>query len=169
MFPTLKLFQTLPCPEKPHCTRAHCLFSHSADITHIPVTPVPVDVPKPAPSAPSTPAKRTTAAAAVASTSIPAKRPISSPLRAAGPSNGTSSGEPPKKLQRTGTSQRPVAVPSGPQTTSVSLYVPLHSSVIHPCVEQTGVPVLRVSAAQSQVAIPVRQVRTAAGLRATAL
>ncbi|OJT04159.1 hypothetical protein TRAPUB_5204 [Trametes pubescens] len=139
MFPTLKLFQTLPCPEKPHCTRAHCLFSHSSDITQIPVTPVPVDVPKPAPSGTSTPARRTTSAAAVASASIPAKRPISSPLRTAGPSNGTSSSEPPKKLQRTGTSQRPVAVPSGPQTTS------------------TGVPVLRVSAAQSQVPIPVRQ------------
>ncbi|KAI0353634.1 ribonuclease H-like protein [Trametes cingulata] len=154
MFPTLGLFQTLPCPEKPHCTRLNCIFSHSPDITHIPVTPVPVDVSQPtassstgpqrpvpsAASSSSTPRPSSSAAAALAaSTSIPAKRPISSPLRAAGPSNGTSTSEPPTKLQRTGTARRPVAVPSGPQTTA------------------NGVPVLRVSAAQSQVAVPVRQ------------
>ncbi|KAI0335436.1 ribonuclease H-like protein [Cubamyces sp. BRFM 1775] len=146
MFPTLGLFQSLPCPDKQHRTRLHCLFSHSPDITSIPVTPVPVDIPKSAPpqassstssraSRPFTPAT----AVASASASIPAKRPVSSPLRAAGPSNGTAAREPPTKLQRTGAPNRPVAVPSGSQTTS------------------TGAPVLRVSAAQSQVPVPVRQ------------
>ncbi|KAI0375608.1 ribonuclease H-like protein [Pilatotrama ljubarskyi] len=149
MFPTLGLFQTLPCPDRPRCTRLNCIFSHNPDHAQIPVTPVPVDVPKPSASdstAPSKPtastslsSKPSTSAAAATSTSIPAKRPISSPLRAAGPSNGTSTSEPPTKLQRTGTPRRPVAVPSGPQTTS------------------NGVPVLRVSAAQSQVPVPVRQ------------
>ncbi|KAI0638158.1 ribonuclease H-like protein [Trametes polyzona] len=139
MFPTLKLFQTLPCPEKPHCTRPHCLFSHSPDISQFPVTPVPVDTPKPTPSTSSSTASKQRVPATAVPSSIPAKRPVGSPLRAAGPSNGTSTSEPPKKLQRTGTPKRPVAVPAGPQTTS------------------TGAPVLRVNAAQSQVAIPVRQ------------
>ncbi|KAI0661013.1 ribonuclease H-like protein [Cubamyces menziesii] len=148
MFPTLGLFQSLPCPDKQHCSRLHCLFSHSPDITSIPVTPVPVDTPKPAPAQPqassstsSRASRPSTPAAAVssASASIPAKRPVSSPLRAAGSSNGTVAREPPTKLQRTGAPNRPVAVPSGPQTTS------------------TGAPVLRVSAAHSQVPVPVRQ------------
>ncbi|KAH9853502.1 Rexo1 protein [Lenzites betulinus] len=137
MFPTLKLFQSLPCPEKPHCTRSNCLFSHRPDLNHIPVTPVPVDTPKPTHSSPS---KQPPPVAAVASASIPAKRSVGSPLlRTAGPSNGTSTGEPPTKFQRVGTPKRPIAVPTGPQTSS------------------NGVPVLRVNAAQSQVAVPVRQ------------
>ncbi|KAI0771596.1 ribonuclease H-like protein [Trametes elegans] len=139
MFPTLGLFQTLPCPEKQHCARRNCLFSHRPDLTKIPVTPVPVDVPKPAPSTSAVAPRPPPSASAASSLSIPAKRSVSSPLRAAGPSNGPSTSEPPTKLQRAGPSRRPVAVPSGPQTSS------------------TGVPVLRVSAAQSQVPIPVRQ------------
>ncbi|KAI0650783.1 ribonuclease H-like protein [Trametes meyenii] len=144
MFPTLGLFQNLPCPEKPHCARLNCLFSHRPDLTHIPVTPVPVDTPKSAPSTSqstprSSPSKPSTPAAAVASSSVPAKRSISSPLRAAGHSNALPANEPPTKFQRAGSVRRPVAAPSGSQTSS------------------TGVPVLRVSAAQSQVAIPVRQ------------
>ncbi|KAI9063274.1 ribonuclease H-like protein [Trametes sanguinea] len=147
MFPSLGLFQSLPCPDSQQCTRLHCLFSHRPDVTTIPVTPVPVDAPKPtstsapapAPSRsiPSVPPRPSSSSAAAAS--IPAKRPVSSPLRAAGPSNGTSTNEPPAKLQKTGTARRPVAVPSGLQTNS------------------SGVPVLRVSAAQSQVPVPVRQ------------
>ncbi|TFK91509.1 Rexo1 protein [Polyporus arcularius HHB13444] len=143
MFPALGLFQSLPCPEKPHCTRSNCVFSHRPDLTHIPVTPVPVDAPKPA-SAPASASKPTASKlsasqpASASSASIPAKRSVSSPLRAAGPSNGSTSNEPPRKFLRTGPPQRPVAVPSGSRTS-------------------TGAPVLRVSAAQSTVAIPVRQ------------
>ncbi|KAI0832387.1 ribonuclease H-like protein [Trametes gibbosa] len=137
MFPTLKLFHSLPCPDKPHCTRHNCLFSHSPDLNHIPITPVPLDSPKPTPAPPP---KQPPSAAAVASTSIPAKRSVGSPLRFAAPSNGaTSNSEPPAKFQKVGTSKRPIAVPSAPQTSS------------------NGVPVLRVNAAQSQVAVPVRQ------------
>ncbi|KAI9001042.1 ribonuclease H-like protein [Trametes punicea] len=146
MFPSLGLFQSLPCPDKQHCTRLNCLFSHRSEITAIPVTPVPVDSPKPASAHPSSStysaaSKPSTSAIASASdsSSIPAKRPVSSPLRVASPSNGTSAGEPPAKFQRTGTLKRQSAVPSGLQTNSA------------------GVPVLRVNAAQSQVPVPVRQ------------
>ncbi|RPD67194.1 ribonuclease H-like protein, partial [Lentinus tigrinus ALCF2SS1-6] len=136
MFPTLGLFQNLPCPDKPRCDRTNCVFSHRPDLTRIPVTPVPVDAPKPAPASKPSASQPTPGS----SKSIPAKRPVSSPLRtAATPSNGTTSNEPPKKFLRTGPPQRPVAVPSGTQTSS------------------NGVPILRISAAQSTVAIPVRQ------------
>ncbi|KAF8076496.1 ribonuclease H-like domain-containing protein [Lyophyllum atratum] len=69
---------------------------------------------------------------------VPAKRPIpSSPLRP-GAARPTPTGEPPRKLQKVGALQRPSAV----------------STLSH---TNTGVPILRVNAAQSQVAIPVRQ------------
>ncbi|KAI0774244.1 ribonuclease H-like protein [Fomes fomentarius] len=136
MFPTLSLFQTLPCPEKPHCKRPNCLFSHRPDVTQIPVTPILVEVPKPSYAAASTSAPQITAEP---TTSIPAKRSISSPLRATAPGDGSAAREPPRKLQRTGPPQRPVAVPSAPTTSS------------------TGVPVLKITPAQSQVALPVRQ------------
>ncbi|KAI0719584.1 Rexo1 protein [Cerioporus squamosus] len=124
MFPTLGLFQTLPCPEKQLCTRSNCVFSHRPDLTQIPVTPVPVDTPKPA-SAPASASKPSASKSYASqptssSTSIPAKRSVSSPLRAAaGPSNGTTSNEPPRKLLRTGPPQRPVAVPSGTRTSAM--------------------------------------------------
>ena len=161
MFPTLGLFQSLPCPEKSYCQRSNCVFSHRPDITHIPVTAVPVDAPKPAPA----PAPASASKASVSqptpgySTSIPTKRSVSSPLRVAGPSNGTPSNEPPKKLLRTGPPQRPIAVPSGTQTTSVSAMS--HRTSLTCVVDfwQSGVPLLRVSPAQSAVAVPVRQVR----------
>ncbi len=118
MFPTLCLFQTLPCPEKPHCKRPNCLFSHRPDFTQIPDTPILVEVSKPscAPASTSTPQL-----VAEPTTSIPAKRSISSPLRATAPSDGSAAREPPRKLQRTGPPKRPVAVPSAPTTSSVSL------------------------------------------------
>ncbi|TBU32802.1 Rexo1 protein [Dichomitus squalens] len=139
MFSTLGLFQTLPCPEKEHCARPNCLFSHRPDLIQFPVTPVPVDVPRVSSS--TTHGSRLSAPEPTAgsSTSIPAKRSISSPLRAAGVSNVIPSSEPPTKFQRTGTPRRPVAVPTGVQSSS------------------TGVPVLKVPPAQSQVALPVRQ------------
>ncbi|KAI0723275.1 Rexo1 protein [Earliella scabrosa] len=140
MFSTLGLFHNLPCPEKQDCKRLNCVFSHRPDLTQIPVTPVPVETPKPthAPSVATNPAVSQHVASP--SNFLPAKRSISSPLRAGapGPSNGSTS-EPPRKLQRMGTPQRPVAVPSGPPTSS------------------TGVPVLKVTPAQSQVPVPVRQ------------
>ena len=157
MFSTLGLFHNLPCPEKQDCKRLNCVFSHRPDLTQIPVTPVPVETPKPT----HTPAVATNPAvsqpAASSSKLLPAKRSISSPLRAGapGPSNGSTS-EPPRKLQRMGPPQRPVAVPSAPPTSSVStlcILRPLRLILL-----QTGVPVLKVTPAQSQVPVPVRQV-----------
>ncbi|KAI0750713.1 Rexo1 protein [Daedaleopsis nitida] len=138
MFSSLGLFHNLPCPEKQHCKRPNCVFSHRPDLTQIPVTHVPVDLPKHANASTGVAQSFTSQPVAGPSTVVPAKRSISSPLRPQAPRNGASS-EPPRKLLRTGPPQRPVAVPVGATTTS------------------TGAPVLRVSPAMSQVAIPVRQ------------
>ncbi|KAH9943468.1 Rexo1 protein [Epithele typhae] len=84
---------------------------------------------------------------AASSSFLPVKRPNSSPASNEGSSNGGSS-EPPRKFQRVGKSQRPVAVPSGPATSARTRFIRVHEG---------WVPLLRVSPAMSQVAIPVRQ------------
>ncbi|KAH9938182.1 ribonuclease H-like protein [Fomitopsis serialis] len=126
MFPTKGLFAALPCPDRPACRRSVCLFSHAPDARESFSVHIPVDAPKEAPVASSAAVQPKTAM------SVPAKRPI--PSAAA----GTSTPEPPRKLQRTGPTKRPVAVPTATHTAS-------------------GVPLIRVPPAQSQVAIPVRQ------------
>ncbi|KAG5648975.1 hypothetical protein DXG03_000324 [Asterophora parasitica] len=132
MFSSLGLFATLRCPDRPLCTRPQCVFSHRTDLPLPAVLAVPVAPTK----------------------SVPAKRPVPlSPLRptAALP---LPSAEPPRKLQKLAAPQRPVAV----STSSHTNVRPLSSS--RPCLisfSQTGVPILRVNAALSQVAIPVRQ------------
>ncbi|EKM59227.1 uncharacterized protein PHACADRAFT_113612 [Phanerochaete carnosa HHB-10118-sp] len=142
MFPTLGLFHKLPCPEKAHCQRQNCLFSHSPEVTEISVTPVPVEVQKPVlPQISSQPesiasSSKTPFAQARIAHVVPAKRSMGSPLRLA--ANGTPPTEPPSKLQRVGTLQRSIAVPTLAYTSE-------------------GVPLLRVNAAASQVAVPVRQ------------
>lgn len=121
MFSSLGLFQTLPCPEKDHCDRPNCLFSHRPDLSQFPVTPVPVDVRRPSSESSPTGSKRSPASTRSSPAScIPAKRSVSSPLRAIAPSNGNPTSEPPTKFQRTGTPQRPVAVPTRAQSASVS-------------------------------------------------
>ncbi|KAF8165256.1 ribonuclease H-like domain-containing protein [Crassisporium funariophilum] len=118
MFANLRLFKSLACPDLPACTRPHCIFSHSPDLPPPPGLNFALPLIKPKPAEITVPAKR---AAAV------------SPIKSPKPSPG-----PPRKLQKVGTSQRPLAV----------------SSASH---SESGVPILRVNAAQSQVAIPVRQ------------
>ncbi|KAI0347258.1 ribonuclease H-like protein [Trametopsis cervina] len=137
MFSTLGLFDKLPCPEKDQCKRPNCVFSHSPDVKHVPTAHVPVDVPKPvASSSKVTPPEAASGSKVVARPSvIPAKRPVTSTLARA---NNGAPAEPPRKLQKVGSTARPVAVPSS-------------------YVGTDGVPILRVNAAQSQVAIPVRQ------------
>ncbi|GLB33907.1 putative EXOIII [Lyophyllum shimeji] len=121
MFSSLGLFQTLRCPDNPPCTRPQCIFSHRQDLPPPAQLIIPVHEPKPA-----------------STSSIPTKRPISSsPLRS-GVATPTTPEEPPRKLQKVGVPQRPLAVSTVSHTTS-------------------GVPILKVNAAQSQVAIPVRQ------------
>ncbi|KZT12482.1 Rexo1 protein [Laetiporus sulphureus 93-53] len=135
MFPSdLRLFNKLPCPDRQNCKRQNCIFSHQLGLVEPPTVHIPVDLPKDTPKQSS----------AIASTSshtqrsinaIPAKRSLSQQL-IANPSNGSSSSEPPRKLQRTGPIRRPIAT---------LMYV------------QTGVPLLRINPAQSIVPLPVRQ------------
>ena len=120
MFSTIGLFQDLPCPEKGSCTRINCLYSHRSDITQIPVIPVPVASTSSTPADPA-PKASTYQPLGGPSSLVPVKRPLSSPLRVAGPSKGLACPEPPRKFQRVGPTSRPTALPSGPQTTPVSI------------------------------------------------
>ncbi|KAF8974468.1 ribonuclease H-like domain-containing protein [Flammula alnicola] len=123
MFANLGLFKDLACPERDTCARPHCIYSHSSDI------PQPRPLIRLPPPSLSTPARKKSNDSV-----IPAKRPA-----VASPAKVTSiSAEPPRKFQKVGPTQRPLAVPSASHT-------------------ESGVPILRVNAAQSQVPIPVRQ------------
>jgi RNA exonuclease 1 len=156
MFPTLGLFQKLPCPHKAHCERPNCLFSHSPEVTQVPTVSIPVDIPKPLPQTPPSAASSSKTPSAQPKTSyvVPVKRPVGSPFRA--PATPPSV-EPPSKLKRMGTTQRPIAIPTLAYT---SVSAPLYVRVFRTYkVFQEGAPLLKVNAAQSQVALPVRQVR----------
>lgn len=114
MFASLGLFQNLACPEINTCTRPQCIFSHRNDLPPPPSLNIPVDEPQIASSSTQptvhvpTPKKTTV---------IPAKRAVaSSPLRA-GTSIRSSVGEPPRKLQKLDSIQKPLAVPSTSHTT----------------------------------------------------
>ncbi|KDR83648.1 hypothetical protein GALMADRAFT_235962 [Galerina marginata CBS 339.88] len=126
MFANLGLFKNLACPERGTCARSNCLFSHSSDVP----LPRPLIRETPVPSTsrlPPDPKK-------VKDTVVPAKRPaVASPTK-----SPLTTPEPPRKLQKVGSAQRPLAVPSAART-------------------ETGVPLLRINAAQSLVALPVRQ------------
>ncbi|TFK75814.1 hypothetical protein BDN72DRAFT_831251 [Pluteus cervinus] len=125
MFSSLGLFQSLPCPYKSSCTRTKCLFSHKPE-TQSPsyIIAVP-DNPTPQQST---------------SSNVPAKRALPALARPSGLSSPSTSSslEPPRKLQKIGSSQKPAAVSSAVQVNE-------------------GVPVLRVNASLSKVSIPVRQ------------
>ncbi|KAL4241936.1 REXO1/REXO3 family protein [Abortiporus biennis] len=150
MFPTLNLFQRLPCPDRPNCTRLNCLFSHNPEVVFPPTTPIPVPKASGSKSNNAAPSSSLTKATSIPvasssrvglpATAIPAKRPIRSPSpsRTAGTSSLSRSNEPPQKLRKVGTTARPAAVPTATHTSS-------------------GVPILRVNAAQSTIALPTRQ------------
>jgi len=72
---------------------------------------------------------------------VPSKRPIHNLVQR--PTSGPS--EPPAQRRKVGTSQNPAAVPAT-SNTSVGVVI-----------QQSGVPILKVNAARSQVALPVRQ------------
>ncbi|EIN10457.1 hypothetical protein PUNSTDRAFT_64972 [Punctularia strigosozonata HHB-11173 SS5] len=138
MFTSLGLFRNLPCPDA-NCRRGgKCLYSHNPETKPPSLPKIPLEQPappRPAAAEPST----------SKSVSIPVKRPAlphggsprphgSFAFGSPGPSS-----EPPRKLQKVGKGiQKPVPAPA-------ASYTP------------TGAPVLRVSAAQSQVPVPVRQ------------
>lgn len=112
MFTTLGLFQNLACPDKIKCTRTSCIFSHraQADLPPQPSLFIPVEEPK---------ASISSARPIISTATIPAKRPVTnSPLRTAGLGNGSSIGEPPRKLQKLGSIQKQA---SGPSTSSLTV------------------------------------------------
>ncbi|KAJ7068361.1 ribonuclease H-like domain-containing protein [Mycena amicta] len=113
MFSTLKIFQ-VSCPDSA-CTRPNCLFSHRSDLPSPVGLVIPLEQPTTANVVPTS------------SSTVPAKRPISS--------SSSSLDEPPRKNLKVAPN-RSVAVP--PQPTA-------------------GPPVLRVNGAQSVVPLPVRQ------------
>lgn len=112
MFPAQGLFAALPCPDKQACRRPACPFSHDPNAKEVQLVYIPVDTPKEAPAASSSAVQSRTAA------SVPNKRPLSSTV--AGPSTSSNvppaASEPPRKLQRTGPTKRPVAVPTATHT-----------------------------------------------------
>ncbi|KAL0566277.1 RNA exonuclease 3 [Marasmius crinis-equi] len=128
MFSRLGLFHHVKCPDEQQCPRQpFCVYSHRTGIPDEP--PLDIPVASTSKSSPvSKPSPAPTTSAPVSN--IPAKRPVSSTTP--GPSRAV---EPPRKLQRVNQS---LSRPSQPQ-------------------QNNGPPVLRVNAAQSQVALPVRQ------------
>ncbi|ETW83986.1 hypothetical protein HETIRDRAFT_472359 [Heterobasidion irregulare TC 32-1] len=128
MFSPLGLFHSLPCPNKSQCRRKNCLFSHKSGVVENPVS-IPYDTPQPVASS----------SALASRSSVPAKRPAaSSPTHALSSANAASSLHPQRKLQKVGTTQKPLALPTASRT-------------------PTGVPVLRVNAAQSKIPVATRQ------------
>ncbi|SJL01868.1 uncharacterized protein ARMOST_05192 [Armillaria ostoyae] len=134
MFSSRHLFQNVQCPEYPSCTRQNCIFSHRADLP----SPPPLIVSGNEAKVASTSTRQLPSAAGPSV--VPTKRAsVSVPPR----TSSNPIGEPPRKLQAVGTGtgvgrkQNPTPIAS----TSSS----------------AGPPVLRVSAAASRVAVPVRQ------------
>ena len=120
MFPTKGLFQSLPCPERSTCKRVCCPFSHDPNIKLPPIAHIIAEAPKsilkPSSSGPVASSSRTPAPDG----SIPAKRSVSSPLRNHSRNGTSSSDEPPRKLQKVGTLQKPGAIPSAQPAKIVS-------------------------------------------------
>lgn len=110
MFSSLNLFQTLRCPEVGHCIRPQCVFSHRQDLPPPATLSIPVHDPKVASTStlPRTGPSQTS--------TVPTKRAVpSSPVRP-GALVQTPSGEPPRKLQKVGIPQRPLAVSTSSHT-----------------------------------------------------
>ncbi|KAH9482740.1 RNA exonuclease 1-like protein [Psilocybe cubensis] len=140
MFATTGLFRNLACPERDTCTRQNCLFSHSSDVPPPKplvkqATPVPTTIRSSTPSTSGISSKFSSTSDLHGSNPhvVPAKRPaLASPTKMI-----PNIAEPPRKLQKVGVAKMPL--------------VPVASS------SESGMPVLRINAAQSSVAIPVRQ------------
>lgn len=109
MFSALGLFRNLPCPQLDTCKRPNCLYSHSPKTFN----PKPLNlVPRRQPVASGSASR--SAAQAKPSETVPAKRPAISPIK-----SDPTSAEPPRKLQKVGPTQRPVAVK--PSTSAIEV------------------------------------------------
>jgi hypothetical protein len=138
MFTTLGLFQNIACPDRNSCTRTTCIFSHFpvADLPPQQSLFIPVDEPK---------ASTSSARPTNDNATIPSKRPVAnSPLRGAGLNNGDPIGEPPRKVQRLGSTQRQVSTPSTSSYTNVS------AILVQPLVVKCPPNLDRSSSSQSQ-------------------
>ncbi|KAJ3488366.1 hypothetical protein NLI96_g2903 [Meripilus lineatus] len=142
MFPAKGLFQSLPCPERSTCKRICCPFSHDPNVKLPPIAHIVAEAPKSIlkPSSSSLGPVASSSRTPATDGSIPAKRSVSSPLRTHSRNGTSSSDEPPRKLQKVGTLQKPSAIPSA-----------------QPAKISSGAPTIRVNPAQSLVAISVRQ------------
>ncbi|KAH8113273.1 ribonuclease H-like domain-containing protein [Phellopilus nigrolimitatus] len=143
MFSTTGLFSSVPCPNKTQCKRVQCIFSHAPNAAQPVLPSIPVSAPVSGSSNPSS--SRNTAASGSALSNrhhltasvIPAKR--SSGIKSYAKTPDTSQPlEPPKKFQKLG---------------GAAFKQPAASTTI----QTTGEPKLRINAALSKVAIPVRQ------------
>jgi len=116
MFPTLRLFHNLACPDKNNCTRPTCLFSHRPDLPPPLSLVVPFEESKPS----------SASASHNGGATVPAKRPVAnSPL-----TNGSPIGEPPRKLQKLGSSQKQIAASSTSYTSVSAMYLALPVLVV---------------------------------------
>ena len=160
MFSSHGLFSSTPCPDRDRCKRPQCIFSHSPDAKYQDLPTIPVSKPVAGPSNSSkvsyanTSVSKGISASMTATATVPAKRPASAIKSYASTSNTSLSNEPPKKVQKTAASSQ---APKKVATEVVS-----ESHMVSMCVlnfsHQSGCPILTVSPATSQVAIPVRQV-----------
>jgi RNA exonuclease 1 len=129
MFSNLALFKGLACPDRGSCSRSHCLYSHSPNV------PQPRALILPVPSTSSLSPDKGKGLEKPKSSVVPAKRPaIASPAKGSpGPA------EPPRKTQKVGPIQRPLAVSSAIQraevTTTPSSCLDQHSLLFSPALQ----------------------------------
>ena len=165
MFSTSGLFSSVPCPEKFNCKRVQCPFSHSPQATQPRLPHIPTVLDTPTSSVPISTPK-------VSSPIVPSKRALGSPI-----STGTlhSRGhespvkEPPQKLPKLTQTTLTAVVKSIPGSLSRGRssvrYLRVYPMIcmifaVLTVLNQSGAPLLSLNAAQSRVALPVRQVRT---------
>lgn len=99
MFTHQGLFKSLACPDRDTCNRPHCLYSHASNILPTKLPQFIVKAPPP-----------------ITQAAIPIKRPV---VRTTSPPTS----EPPRKFQKVGTFQRPLAVPSASHSEVRSIYI----------------------------------------------
>ena len=110
MFSNLALFKGLACPDRGSCSRSYCLYSHSPNV------PQPRALILPVPSTSSLSPDKGKGLEKPKSSVVPAKRPaIASPAK-----GSPGSAEPPRKTQKVGPIQRPLAVSSAIQRAEVA-------------------------------------------------
>ena len=114
MFTHQGLFKSLACPDRDTCNRPHCLYSHASNILPARLPQFVVKAPPP-----------------VTPVAVPIKRPV---VRTTSPPTP----EPPRKLQKVGTSQRPLAVPSASHSEVRFIYIFLCLTLFSKLVRRTN-------------------------------